>query len=224
MSMPELPNQEQSFEQVLSEVIESIAAEESALSRIIEAETEKQQFALEYIKRGDGDIQKITELNNSAAALLQQLNDMQMILKNKLGIAVSRIPPSKCPEPPQSPPPMPPAPPAPCGCDTGEYEPYKCETCESAPCECESCKAKRYKAKQCGHEPCTCEKCKAKQCKGEPCNPTQSNPGAFNPELLMSMLKSQQQSPLFAMKEMLRFLQNPLPTLLRAFLFRRRRC
>ncbi len=90
--------------------------------------------------------------------------------------------------------------------------------------ECESCKAKRYKAKQCGHEPCTCEKCKAKQCKGEPCNPTQSNPGAFNPELLMSMLKSQQQSPLFAMKEMLRFLQNPLPTLLRAFLFRRRRC
>ncbi len=167
MSMPEISRQDQSFEDVLSEVVESIASEENALSRMIEAETEKLRFAVDYIKRGDGDIQKLIEVNKSAAALLQQINDMQLILKNKLSIAVSRIPAAGGEQAGQ--PPALPAPPAsvcaqcgrePCECtacgpgEASEYEPYRCVTCGSTPCQCE-----QRGCVTCAPKPCGCEAC-----------------------------------------------------------------
>ncbi len=250
MSMPELTKPDQSFEEVLSEVAESIAAEENALSRMIEAETDKLRFAADYIKGGGAGLDKLIEINKSATALMEQIKDMQIILKDKLSIVVSRMPPGASPGLTPPPPIPPPALPPP-----SEYAPYRCVTCGCAPCECqaqatpcapepcahctdkpcecEACKAGRNQAGPSFNGHCQCEKCKAKQCSSGQCGTGQCGSGQFNtgqfnqgynPEMLLNMLKSQQQSPLFAMRDMIRFVRNPLPSLVRAMMFRQRRC
>ncbi|MCL2874537.1 MAG: hypothetical protein FWE29_06385 [Defluviitaleaceae bacterium] len=104
MSMPEFPKREDllSREEAVSSIIASIAMEEAALSLILKAESEKIKYVTEYTKNNKhADMKMLLKVNDSAAALIERINDMQLILKNKLRIACSCIP---CPHPKPDPP------------------------------------------------------------------------------------------------------------------------
>ena len=106
MSMPEFPDGKNilSQDQAINAILTSIAMEETALSHIINAESEKIQLAIEHIKCNNCcDLQKLLEVNESAASLIEQVNDMQIILKNKLRCVVRLLPPP-CPPPLPCPP------------------------------------------------------------------------------------------------------------------------
>lgn len=98
MSMPEFPEPNTSLkrEQVINAILMSIAMEETALSHIINAEGEKIQYAIEYVKSNNcsADLQKLLEVNESAASLIERINEMQIILKSKLRLVVSCLPPN----------------------------------------------------------------------------------------------------------------------------------
>ena len=116
MSLPQFPNPEDILdrEEALSAVITSIAMEEQALSHIIEAESAKICYAIKRAKSNrPNDMENLLKINDSAANLLERINDMQLVLKNKLRVAVNALP--KQPEPPPKPPvpPRPPCPPPP---------------------------------------------------------------------------------------------------------------
>lgn len=124
MSMPEFPSSEAILtrEQAINAILTSIAMEEIALSHIMNAEGEKIQYAIEYIKANNTscDLHKLLEINKSAAEMLEQITDMQIVLKNKMRLAVKHLSP-RPPHPPCPPPkPCPPRPPCrpstPCTC------------------------------------------------------------------------------------------------------------
>ena len=92
MSLPEFPNPDSilSREQAINAILTSIAMEETALSHIINAEGEKIQCVLERAKCSDcTDMQDILRVNESVASLLDQVNDIQIVLKNKFRLAVN---------------------------------------------------------------------------------------------------------------------------------------
>ena len=100
MSMPELPDGKKILtrDQAINAILTSIAMEETALSHIISAESEKIRCAVKHIKSNCcADLKQLLEVNESAASLLEQVNDMQIILKNKLRSVVKLLPP--CPSP-----------------------------------------------------------------------------------------------------------------------------
>ena len=109
MSMPQLPSPDTILtrEQAINAILASIAMEETALGHLINAESEKIQYAIEYVKskNSSADLQKLLEINKSAAAMLEQIGDIQVTLKNKLRLAMSCFPPT---------PPLPPCPPCFC--------------------------------------------------------------------------------------------------------------
>jgi hypothetical protein len=93
MSMPVLPDI-QTREEAVNAILSSIALEETALSHIINAEGEKIQFALEHTKGlPNTDLQMILKINESAALMLEQITDMQLVLISKL----SKILRNACP-------------------------------------------------------------------------------------------------------------------------------
>lgn len=113
-------------EKSIDMILYSIALEETALSRIIEAESEKINYVIENIKSNcccnGEDVQKLLEVNKSVESLLETVSDMQIILKNKIKRALEgslKIKPHwpwfpKPPCPPKPPkPPKPPCPPCP---------------------------------------------------------------------------------------------------------------
>jgi hypothetical protein len=127
MSMPEFPN-DLTREKALDTIIASIALEEAALSHIINAEGEKIQYILRHASGGSPrDIQNVLAINNSAAQLLERINEMQIVLKSKLRAATESLaeslpttpdeptgptgPPEPPPEPPAEPKPIPIPPP-----------------------------------------------------------------------------------------------------------------
>ena len=116
MSMPTLPpiDPELTKEVALYMVLQSIALEETALSRIIDAESEKIRAVVAYIEKTcpDADVRKLLEANRSVHDVLEQVKDIQMILKSKMSRALEYLPK---PEPP-SPEPKPPKPRPPCLC------------------------------------------------------------------------------------------------------------
>ena len=129
MSMPSFPKDGANMtrEQALTMVVASIAMEESALSRVIDAEGDKLRYILDRC-RDDGSEEtpkEILDANESVTRLLDAVAQNQLILRGKLDLALSAgggyppVPPCPPPCPPVSPcpppcPPMPPCPPAPC--------------------------------------------------------------------------------------------------------------
>ena len=104
MSIPKFPQADSllSREEAINAILSSIAMEEIALSHILEAESEKIKFATEQIKcNKDADIKTLLKINESAASLIGLINDMQLILKNKLRLATNYLPEAPCPQPKQ---------------------------------------------------------------------------------------------------------------------------
>jgi hypothetical protein len=89
MSLPQFPDN-LTKEGAINEILHSIAHEEDALSKIMEAESQKVQFAVnELNKASEKDLNKMLEINCSVQGIIQNINDMQIILKNKLISALS---------------------------------------------------------------------------------------------------------------------------------------
>lgn len=106
MSLPVFPNPETilSREEAIQAILTSIAMEEAALSHILNAEGEKIQYAVAHAKANpcEADMHALLEINKSASSLVEKVTDMQMILKNKMRLAVDSLPP--IPAPPHPPP------------------------------------------------------------------------------------------------------------------------
>ena len=85
MSMPKFPKRDEVLPRCIAidAILTSIAAEEVALSHIINAEGEKIQYALSQCK----DIQRMLEVNASVADILSIIVDLQMIIKTKMRLA-----------------------------------------------------------------------------------------------------------------------------------------
>ena len=136
MSYPTFPKPEDILnrEEALTAIITSIAMEEQALAHIIEAESEKICYAIKHAKSSCADeMQTLLQVNDSAANLLERIHDIQMLLKNKLRIAVSALP--KLPEPPKPPvPPKPPCPPVPPKPPKPPYPPGPPKPPKPSPC------------------------------------------------------------------------------------------
>ena len=114
MSMPQLHNKDRipSLEQSLSAIVSSIAMEETALSKLITAESDKIQYVLDCAKIRGCDcasLKDILAVNNSATCMIKTITELQMILKEKLAIASKHLKVSPCPPHP----PLPPCPPYP---------------------------------------------------------------------------------------------------------------
>jgi hypothetical protein len=76
-------------EQAINSILMSIAMEEAALSHILNVEGEKIQYALTNC----ADIQEVIEVNESVTSLLEQIIDLQIILKHKMKLAKDFLPP-----------------------------------------------------------------------------------------------------------------------------------
>ncbi|MDR1735888.1 MAG: hypothetical protein LBR85_03345 [Oscillospiraceae bacterium] len=86
-------------DEAISAILISIALEETALSHIINAEGEKIQRALEKIN-ASADMRTVLEVNQSVAAMLEQITDMQLVLTNKLNKALRCIQKDSTEKPP----------------------------------------------------------------------------------------------------------------------------
>lgn len=116
MSMPSFPpnGANMTREQALTMIIASVALEERALSRIIDAEGDKLRYILDRCREtGDccGAPEKILEVNRSVTELLDVVAQNQTILRGKLALALSAE--GGCLPDPPCPPPCPPIPPSP---------------------------------------------------------------------------------------------------------------
>ncbi len=83
MSMPviTMSNNPVTMCQAVTDLIESIALEEVALSHILNAEGEKIQAALAM---EDMDMCKLLEINDSVTAMVQAVANLELVLKDKL--------------------------------------------------------------------------------------------------------------------------------------------
>lgn len=116
MSMPSFPKDGANMtrEQALTMIIASIAMEESALGRVIDAEGDKLRYILDRCQEagGCGEVPKeILEVNASVTRLLDAAAKNQMALQSKLALAIGAG--GRCPPDPPCPPPHPPKPPCP---------------------------------------------------------------------------------------------------------------
>jgi len=91
MSMPQFPPVDSilSRDEAINAILTSIAMEETALSHIINAEGEKIQYILEHMNPDNccKTTCCILKVNDSATSMLEQIADLQLILKNKMRIA-----------------------------------------------------------------------------------------------------------------------------------------
>jgi len=88
-----------SREDALAAVIASIAKEEEALANVVNAESDKLRFAIENLK--SEDMHLLLLLNQSIDSVIGHTVDMQIVLKNKLKLALGHLP--KPPKPPMPP-------------------------------------------------------------------------------------------------------------------------
>jgi hypothetical protein len=120
MSMPSFPPVDPSLNQesALNMILQSIALEEVALSHIINAEGEKIQAVVAAVSRKccDTDMQKVLEVNKSVHNVLEQVKEMQMLLKSKMSRALEYMPKPEPLPPKPKPEPKPPH----CCCPTGK--------------------------------------------------------------------------------------------------------
>ena len=115
MSMPSFPKDGANMtrEQALTMIIASIAMEERALGRVIDAAGDKLRYILDKCRKtcDSGTPREILEANCSVTRLLDVIAQNQMILRGKLALALNAG--GKCPPDPPDPPPCPPLPPGP---------------------------------------------------------------------------------------------------------------
>lgn len=90
MSMPviAMPTNPVSTSQAVSDLLESIALEETGLSHILNAEGEKIQAAIAYC---NGDICKLLEVNDSVTGLVHAITNLEIILKDKLELISNNL-------------------------------------------------------------------------------------------------------------------------------------
>lgn len=91
MSMPSLPepNPKLTKEQALNMILTSIALEETALSHIINAESEKMQSVLKHCPN---NTDAILAINNSVKETLEIVMQNQMLLKSKMEKVLEHLP------------------------------------------------------------------------------------------------------------------------------------
>ncbi len=78
-----------SMDQVVLDLLESIAMQESALSCILCAESQKMQAALSL----DGlDLNRLLEVNDSAANMVHAVANLELVLKDKLEFVTNSLP------------------------------------------------------------------------------------------------------------------------------------
>lgn len=99
-----------SQESALNMILHSIALEETALSHVINAEGEKVQAVVTAMERNchchGSDISELLEVNKSVYDVLEQVKDIQMLLKSKMTRTLEHLPkpPAPCsPLPPPKP-------------------------------------------------------------------------------------------------------------------------
>ena len=147
MSMPQFPHPDTILtrDEAINAILTSIAMEETALSHILNAEGEKIQYAIKHIDSCNScaGIQKLLKVNESAAFLVEQINDMQMLLKNKMRLAAGFLPPNpEKPRPPEKPcpPPKPGKPDKPEKPNKPCFKPQcRCRKPDCSYCSCCSC-------------------------------------------------------------------------------------
>ena len=89
----------------LAAVVSSVAAEETALASLIQAESEKIRFAIENTDpENSSQMELLARINESVDSVMASSVKMQAILKEKLRLTLGHIP-----KPPVPPPPMPPS-------------------------------------------------------------------------------------------------------------------
>jgi len=156
MSMPQFPKVDEILtrDEAINAILTSIAMEEAALSHIINAEGEKIQYALQHMDKENccKSMCMLLRVNYSVADLIDQITDLQLILKSKMRLAAGMVsegnpcpditekpdkpnkpPPS--PEPPSCPViPKPPTPPCP-----NEPPPPKIPCAPLGLCQCKFC-------------------------------------------------------------------------------------
>lgn len=90
MSMPVIESSANPvcMSQAVTNLIQSIALEETALSHILNAEGEKMQAA---IALGDLDICKLLEINDSATDLIHAVANLELVLKDKLEFVANNL-------------------------------------------------------------------------------------------------------------------------------------
>ena len=126
MSMPSFPKNGANMtrEQALTMIIASVAMEESALGRVIDAEGDKLRYILDRCQEDGGcreTPKEILEVNCSVTRLLDVVAQNQMILRSKLALALNAG--GRCPPDPPCPPPHPPKPPCSSPCPPLPPEP-----------------------------------------------------------------------------------------------------
>jgi len=117
MSMPKFPDKKDilSRDAAINAIVTSIAMEEMALSRILEAESEKITKVLEGANlKHEKDREAVLCINRSVSQLVERIGDLQLVLKSKLRLVTEVMPqPCPCPPCPKPCPPHPPWPPVP---------------------------------------------------------------------------------------------------------------
>ena len=94
MSFPEFPKKETIFtrDEAINSILTSIALEEMALSHIINAEGEKIQYAVSHMDKDCcTNIEMFLAVNDSVSSMIEQVTDLQFILKSKLKLATEII-------------------------------------------------------------------------------------------------------------------------------------
>jgi len=115
--MPEFikPGKIPSRDEAINAIIVSIAMEETALSRVIDAESEKIKLIVGWAHdEGCENVgpEEVLAVNESVSGVLESIVRLQAILKEKFEIA-SKLIPKPCPKPCPPVPPHPPCPPCP---------------------------------------------------------------------------------------------------------------
>ena len=86
MGMPTITQGNKTPEQVVTDIIESVALQENALSHIINAESEKMQAIIDMEGATQG---QLMALNKSAELMLSAITRLEIILQSKLESVIS---------------------------------------------------------------------------------------------------------------------------------------
>lgn len=81
MSMPVIVPGTVTLEQAISDIIESVALEQTGLSHILNAEGEKIQAAV-----AEGSIAEMLSVNSSVQSMVNAVASLEMVLQNKLNL------------------------------------------------------------------------------------------------------------------------------------------
>ncbi len=84
MSMPEINPSDTTREQAITDLIESIALEETALSHILNAEGEKLQAVINA--ETPPTIDELLAINKSVECMVKAITQLEMVLKSKLDV------------------------------------------------------------------------------------------------------------------------------------------